>query len=226
MHAIPTTMAFQPNTAPDFLAPLHEQNTTATNMTVKSQLFTMVTNKKEKRTTGTLTNTIPSFFQQHPLPPPPVTIATAVGTDHPDAPPTKKRISTPPLQSANSSPGTPPPNLTFTIKWLCIDISIPATDVNHTSKDILLGHCHFTTASWLIDPFLSIHPVSQTSNFLPLTQELDKFKSVKNVKYYLKNSIIATLLKQEHQDIFTLQACIHIHSSICATFLISQIRTT
>ena len=225
MQAIPTTMAFQPNAAPGYLTSLHEQNTTATNMTVNSQPFTVVTNTKEKRTTGTSTNTIPSFFQRHTLPPPPVTFAIAASTDHPDAPPTKKRISTPPLQSANSPPGTPPPNLTLTTKWLCIDITITATDANHTSKDILIGFRNFTTASWLIDPFLSILPVSQTPNFLPLTQESDKFKSVQNLKHYLKNSNIATLLKQEHQDFFTLQVCIQVHSSISATSLISELRS-
>ena len=190
-------------------------------MTVDSHPLTIVTNKKEKRSTETSTNTIPSFFQQRPLPPPPVTIATAVSTNHPDTPPTKRRISTPPLQSANSPPGTPPPNLTFTTKWLCIDITIPATDINQTSIDIFLGSHNFTTASWLIDPFLSILPVSQTPNFPPLTQESDKFKSVHNHKHYLKNSNIATLLKQEHQDSFTLWAHVQVHSSIYATSLIS-----
>ena len=128
--------------------------------------------------------------------------------------------------AATSPSGTSPPNLTFTTKWLCIDITIPATDVNHTSKDILLGFHNFTTASWLIDPFLSILPVVQTPNFLPLTQESDKFKSVQNLKHYLKNSNIATLLKKKHQDFFTLRACVQVHSSISATSLISELRST
>ena len=218
-------MAFQPNAAHNYLAPPHEQNTTTTSMTVNSQPFTTVTNKKEKRSTGTSTNTIPSFFQQCPLPTPPVTIATAVGTDHPDTPPTKKRISTSPSQSTVSPPGTPPQNWTFTTKWLCIDITIPATDVNQTSIDIFLGFHNFTTASWLIDLFLSILPVSQTQNFLPLTQESDNFKSVQNLKHYLKNSNIATPLKQVHQDFFTIWACVQIHYRICATSFISQLRS-
>ena len=105
----------------------------------------------------------------------------------------QKRIFTSPSQSTNFPPGTSSPNLTFTSTWLCINITIAVTHVNHPSKDILLAFHNLTLASWLIDPFLSFLPVFQTSNFPPITQESDNFKSVYNLIHYLKNSSIATL---------------------------------
>ena len=86
-------MVSKPDAAPDSPHASQDQDLDSldNNMITEDTPFTLVTNKKEKPTTGT--NTIPSFFHRHLLPPAPVTVATAVGNDHPEAPPTKKRIS-------------------------------------------------------------------------------------------------------------------------------------
>ena len=90
-------------------------------------------NKQEGKMINT--NTVLSFFQWRPLLHPPDTVATAFGIDHPEAPPTKKRISaTSPLQSTHSLLGTTPPDLTFTSKRLCINISMPVTDAKYSPK--------------------------------------------------------------------------------------------
>ena len=91
---VPTTMAHQPNANAN-LCSTTATPSPATNMLIDSDHPYSVPKKgKQKGATIPSTHTIPSFFQRHPLPPSPTTVATAVGTDHPDTPTTKKRIST------------------------------------------------------------------------------------------------------------------------------------
>ena len=79
---------------------------------------------------------IPSFFHCRPLPPSPVTVATAVVNNHPEAPPTKKRISA----AGSPQPSTPstvqilPTNLTFTSTWLHANIPMTETDAKASEK--------------------------------------------------------------------------------------------
>ena len=122
-QAAPINMALTLDADPNSLLSLHDQDQDSTDKLITKDIpFTLVPNKKEKPTTRT--NTIPSFFQRHLLPPPPVTVATAVGNDHPEAPTTKKRISAAgsPQSSAPSTGQTLPTNLTFSFTWLCNDI--------------------------------------------------------------------------------------------------------
>ena len=120
MQVAPITMVNQPNASSDFLSPPPDLDSQTSNMIIDNTPFTTVTNKKEKGSTDCAANTIASFFQQRPLPSPPVTVATATGTNHPEAPPTKKRISSAsPSPIPDPLPGpTPPPNLIFTSTWL------------------------------------------------------------------------------------------------------------
>lgn len=93
-------------------------------------------------------------------------------------------------------------------------------------KDILLVFLILIATSWLIDLFLSFLLVFQTSNFPPLTQDLDNFTSFHTVKYDQENSNTTTLLRQVSQDTKSLQVWFQIHSCFPATFLISQTRYT
>jgi hypothetical protein len=190
-------------------------------MIIDNTQFTTVSNKKERRSTGSAANTIMSFFQQRSLPSPPVRIATATGTGHPEAPPTKKRISSASTSLIlDPSPGpTPPPNLTVTSTWLNIDIGMPAPETKHSPNYILLTFHNFTSAAWLIDSFLSFLPIFPTSKYPPLLQSTTNSTSVHTLKHYLKNSTIASLLKQDpHNNTFW--AHLLTHSSIPAISLI------
>ena len=119
---------------------------------------------------------------------------------------------------------TPPPNLTFTSSWLRIDLSLPVTEAKHSPNDILLTFHNFTSAAWLIDPFLSFLPIFPTSKYPPLTKSMANSTSVHTLKHYLKNSTIASLLKQDPLN-NTFRARLLTHSSIPATSLIHQIRS-
>jgi hypothetical protein len=151
---------------------------------------------------------------------------TATRTNHPEIPPTKKRISSAspsPIPDSLSGP-TPPPNLIFTSTWLYIDIYMPATDAKHSPNNILLTFHNFTSAAWFIDSLLSFLPIVPTSKYPPLTQSTAGSTSVHTLKHYLKNSTIASLLKQDpHNNTF--RARLLTHSSILATSLIHQIRS-
>ena len=190
---------------PDANATLCSTATTpspATNMLIDSDHPYSVPKKgKQKGTTTHLTHTIPSFFQRRPLPSPPTTVATAVGTDHPDAPPTKKRISTttPTNEkgSANNSTMTPqtPPEADFSSCWLRIDLPMPTPNTSQYShKDILLALQTFAFAAWQIDPFLSFLPTFEASKYPPLINNSNFPTYVHTFKHYLKNSTIASLL--------------------------------
>ena len=225
-QVVPITMAYQPNTNSDFLSPPPDSDSQTSNMIIDNTPFTTVSNKKEKRSTGSAANTILLFFQ-HRLPPsPPITIATATGTNHPEAPPTKKHISSAspsPIPDPLSGP-TPPPNLIFTSTWLHIDICMPATDVKHSPNNILLTFHNFTSAAWFINSSLSFLPIFPTSKYPPLTQSMAISTSVHTLKHYLKNSTIASLLKQDpHNNTFWVRLLTN--SSISTSFLIQQIRS-
>jgi hypothetical protein len=88
-QVVPITMVYQPGTKSDFPSPPPDSDIQATNMIIDKTQFTTVSNKKGKRSTESAANTIPSFSQQYPHPSPPVTVATATGTNHPEALPTK-----------------------------------------------------------------------------------------------------------------------------------------
>jgi hypothetical protein len=115
--------------------------------------------------------------------------------------------------------------LTFTSAWLHIDICMPVTEAKHSSNDIMLTFHKFTSAAWFIDPYLSILPIFPTSKYPPLTKPMADFTSVHILKHYLKNSTIASQLKQDpHNNIFL--APLLTHSSIPATSLMQQNRST
>ena len=145
-------------------------------MIVESLTFNTVTNKKEKRSSGTSTDTILSFFQWCPLLPPPITVATAVDINHPEAPPTKRLVTTTtPSQSTYSLLGPVLLILTCTSKWLSINIFMPVTDEKYFLKDMLLAYLSFTKAQWLIKPFMSFLPVFQILNFSPPNTRVRQF---------------------------------------------------
>ena len=185
--------------------------------------FTLVVNKKEKPTTGI--NTIPSFFQRRPLPPPPVTAATSVGYDHPEAPITKKCISDAgsPKSSAPLTGPILPTNLTFTYTWLCANIPMTETNAKPSAKEILQTFTTLTSIAWTIDPFLSFLPVLETSKYPPLAHGSANPSSIHTLKHYLKNSNIPTSLKQGIQGSPTFYAQLQTHSSISAISLTHQI---
>ena len=139
-------MAHQPDANANFPLP-PSTSTFATNMVVDSDLpFTIVKKGKQKGATTPLSHSIPSFFQRCPLPLPPKTVATAAGTDHPDAPPTKKRISTGSTTNVNqntedsTSPLQSPPESDFSSLWLQIDLPMPIPNTPfYSHSDILLS---------------------------------------------------------------------------------------
>ena len=185
---------------------------------------------KQKGATTPSTHTIPSFFQRSPLPPPPTTVATAVGTDHPDAPPTKKMISTttPTNEkgSAKDQTRTPqtPPEADFWSCWLRIDLSMATPNTSQYShKDILLALQTFSFEAWQIDTFLSFLPIFKASKYPPLTNNSNFPTSVYTLKHYLKNSTIASLLKGNPSDQSNLQARVNTRISISITSLLQQI---
>ena len=131
MTTAPTTIAHQPD-ADTNICPTTSVPSPANNLITDSDHPYSVPKKgKQKGVTTPLTLTIPSFFQRRPLPSPPTTVVTAVGTDYPDAPPTKKRISTTTptneIGSTNNSTRTPqtPPEADFLSCWLRIDLPMP-----------------------------------------------------------------------------------------------------
>ena len=66
----------------------------ATNMIMDSDPpFKMVNKGKWKAATTSLSQSLLSYDQRQKLPASHITVATAAGTNHPDAPPTKKRTS-------------------------------------------------------------------------------------------------------------------------------------
>ena len=154
MTMAPTTMAHQPdaNTNP---CPTSSASLSATNMLNDSNHPYSVPKKgKQKGATTPLTLTIPSFFQRRPLPSLPTTVVTAVGTEHPNAPPTKKRMSTAtPTNdkgSAKDQTRTPqtPPEADFLSCWLRIDLPMPTPNTSQYShKDILLALQTFSLAA-------------------------------------------------------------------------------
>ena len=222
-QAAPINMALTPDADPNSLLPLHDQDQDLTdNMITEDILFTLVTNKKEKPKTRT--NTIPSFFHCRLLPPSPVTVATAVGNDHPEAPPTKKRISAAgsPQPSAPPSGPTLSTNCIFYSIWLRTDIPMTDTDTKSPAKEILQAFTTLTSIAWTINPFLSFLLVLQTSKYSPLAHGSAIPLSVHMLKHYLKNSNITTSLKQGIQGPPTFCAHLQTHSSISAISLTHQ----
>jgi hypothetical protein len=104
----PFTMAHQPNANANFPLPPYT-SAFATNMVVDSDLpFTTLKKGKQKGATSPSSHSIPSFFQRRPLPLSPKTVATAAGTNHPDAPPTKKGYQQVPQQMRTKIQRTQP----------------------------------------------------------------------------------------------------------------------
>ena len=133
-------------------------------------------------------------------------VITTVGTDHPSAPPTKKRISTTtPTNlkgSANNSTRTPqtPPEANFLSSWLWIDLPKPTPNPSQYShKDILLALQTFSFVARQIDPFLSFLPIFEASKHLPLTNNSNFPTSVYILKHYLKPFPLHHCSKAIHQ---------------------------
>ena len=164
------------------------------------------------------------------MPSPPTTVATAVGIDHPDAPPTKKGISTttPTNEkgSANDQTRTPqtPPEANFLSCWLRINLPMPISNTSHYShNDILLAFQTFSFAAWQIDPFLLFHSIFEASKYPPLTNNSNFSTSVHTSKYYLKNRTITSLLKGNSSDQPTLSAQVNTRTSIPIASFLQQI---
>ena len=131
-------MAHQPDANINFLLP-PSTSAFATDMVVDSDLpFTIVKKGKQKGATTPLSLSIPSYFKRRTLPLPPKTVATVAGTNHPDAPPTKKRISTGPTTNENkntedpTSPLQSPPESDFSSSWLRIDLPMPIPNTHYS----------------------------------------------------------------------------------------------
>ena len=217
-------MAFQSNAAPSSLPLLQEQYTTATNMTVDSLPFTTITKQEGKMINTNLHNTqschFPNSIHSHlHLLQLPQQLATTTQTLHPpkSGSPLHQHSQPTPLQAHLHQIWDSLPHgsvLTSPFQWQ-MSITPPMTSFLHYAASPQL-HGSLTPSS----------PFFQKSNFPPLTQESDNFKSVHNLKHYLKDSNIDTLLKQESHDFSTLRAYLQVHSSICATSIISQSRPT
>ena len=223
-------MVHQPNANINF--PLFPSTSAiATNMVVDSDLpFTIVKKGKQEGSTKPSSHSIPSYFQSCTLPLPPETVATAAGTNHPDAPPTKKRISTGSTTNENkntedpTSPPQSPPESDFSSSWLWIDLPMPIPSTPfYSHSNILFSFQSFSLEAWKIDPFLSFLPTSLASKYPTLNNKSIFPTSMHTLKHYLKSSTIASLLKGQPSEHPILWARVSTRSSISFSSLLHQL---
>ena len=120
--------------------------------------------KKEKQKGAKIPSisTIPSFLQRCPFPSLTITAGKAAGTNHSEAPQTKKMISTVTTINQRGATNNPiktwqsPPDADFSFCWLRMDLPMsPLNTTQYSHKDILSTFHSFALAAFQIDLIFS-----------------------------------------------------------------------